>query len=68
MLSPGFPFFARRWVVRLLTITIGTYVALCGLLMFFENSLVFHPTPADHHWACAAVARRARHHPDHGRG
>ncbi len=43
--------FARRWAVRLPAVAIGSYVALAGTLMFFEDSLVFHPTPAELYWA-----------------
>src|SRR5436305_2935746 len=41
---------SRRPLVRLLVIAIGTYVAVAGLLMFFEDSLVYHPTPASEYW------------------
>lgn len=40
----------RWWLGRLLIIAVGTYIALLGLLMFFENSLVFSPTPANVYW------------------
>jgi uncharacterized protein len=50
MPSPSIPALVRRWVVRLLVIAIGTCVAVMVLLMFFENDLVFVPTPAQSYW------------------
>jgi len=49
--SPGFPTRKRRWTIRLFVIAIGAYVALAALLMYFENALVFFPTPARVYWA-----------------
>jgi fermentation-respiration switch protein FrsA (DUF1100 family) len=40
----------RRWLIRpVLTLGAG-YLSLAGLMMFFENSFVYHPTPAGAHW------------------
>jgi fermentation-respiration switch protein FrsA (DUF1100 family) len=39
-----------RWIVRLLGITVGGYLALILVMMFFENALVYHPTPAHVYW------------------
>jgi fermentation-respiration switch protein FrsA (DUF1100 family) len=50
MLAPRLLARLRRPLLRLLVIAIGTYVAVAGLLMFFEDSLVYHPTPASVYW------------------
>jgi fermentation-respiration switch protein FrsA (DUF1100 family) len=40
----------RHWAVRLLITLLGTYVGIALVLMFFENALVYHPTPATVDW------------------
>jgi fermentation-respiration switch protein FrsA (DUF1100 family) len=40
----------RRTVVRWLLILAGTYAAICVVMMFFENALVYHPAPASAYW------------------
>jgi uncharacterized protein len=44
---------AWRTAVRVLLVFGGTYAAICVMLMFFENALVFHPAPARSHWLAA---------------
>jgi fermentation-respiration switch protein FrsA (DUF1100 family) len=39
-----------RSIVRVLVIVLIAYIAVVGLLMFFENTLVYHPTPAVVSW------------------
>ncbi len=39
-----------RLLLRFALTLVGTYVALVVLMMFFENALVYHPTPAAVHW------------------
>jgi fermentation-respiration switch protein FrsA (DUF1100 family) len=51
MVSSGLLARIRRGLIRLLIIAIGTYVALAALLMYFENALVYFPTPARLYWA-----------------
>jgi hypothetical protein len=41
----------RKLVLRLVLILICTYVAIIVLLKLFEDSLVYHPTPATAFWA-----------------
>lgn len=40
----------RRTVIRFLIVTVGTYLAIIVLLKWFENALVYHPTPARVRW------------------
>jgi fermentation-respiration switch protein FrsA (DUF1100 family) len=40
----------RRGAIRLFGLLLGTYVAVLLLMWFFENALVYHPTPADVYW------------------
>jgi hypothetical protein len=46
---------ARRWgvwrVARLFAPAVICYGAIVALMLFFENKLLYHPTPADHWWA-----------------
>ena len=41
---------ACRTVVRWLLILGCAYAAICVIMMFFENALVFHPAPASSFW------------------
>lgn len=40
-----------RWALRLVLVVAGTYAGLVAVMLFFENSLVFFPTPATVYWA-----------------
>ena len=40
---------ARPWV-RIALYVLGGYVGLVLMLLFFENRLIYHPTPAAQHW------------------
>src|SRR5690242_6996862 len=51
MSAPGPTARIRRILIRVAVIVIGVYVALAGLSMFFEDSLVYFPTPARVYWA-----------------
>jgi uncharacterized protein len=50
MTSPTVPARRGRWIIRLLAISLGLYTALLALMVFFENALVYHPTPASAYW------------------
>jgi fermentation-respiration switch protein FrsA (DUF1100 family) len=39
-----------RRIIHLLVIVPGVYIAVVGLLMFFENALVYHPVTAAQSW------------------
>jgi fermentation-respiration switch protein FrsA (DUF1100 family) len=41
---------AGRKALRMLAWAVGIYLAICGLMMFFENVLVYHPTSARSYW------------------